>query len=353
MTLKRTEYFSALGFSVEVVSTGMGASAGSRIVRILRDLGVSFAETPAGTWEQRTRWLINYFNVRQPHVAVYLTSAVDNLAKLIACIGVAPVQTFDVRALEPQVGKFDLINHGVSPEQEIKTAWPGKSRFTGGGVAMADEIDAATPIQKSELGIPSDAVALATFGRIEKCDTPVYLESLARILESEAKAWLVLAGPDSSGRLPAIRAFFDRRAVANKTVYLGMRQADAPRLVKSVDLYCDTHPWTGGQSLMDAMQAGLPIVGMRRALDPDLDPTSAGAITATAETRLDGIVPIADAGDIGAYVEIARRYINDPEARVVDGNALRERVVEQYNLRASTARYAEIIRELVAERLAG
>lgn len=353
MTVKRTEYFREQGFNVSIVSTETGHSANTRMSQHVRDLGIPFLAVPRATYEERIRWLIAHYAQFPADAIVYMISAQDLLGKLAACIGLAPVQSFDVRALEPQAGKFDLINHGLSPEQEVKTRWPGIARYTGPTVAMADEIDAASPMERSELkGVPPDAIVLATFGRLEKCNTPTYLEAMAAVLSRAPKAYLLLAGPDSLSVLPGMMQHFQSFGVAERVVYLGQRQADGPRLVKTIDVYCDTYPWPGGQSLLDAMQASRPVVAMKRADDPDLDPTGTGATTSVADIFLSGLVPLARAGDVNGYAEIALRYIADAGLREHDGARLRHKAVTDCNMRAGTALYAKLIREIVAEKSA-
>jgi glycosyltransferase involved in cell wall biosynthesis len=210
---------------------------------------------------------------------------------------------------------------------------------------MAEEIDAAVPYTRGELGLPADAVALATFGRLEKCATDVYISAMAQILATEPKAWLLLAGSDAFNVMPDILRRLG--SSADRVRYLGQRQADGPRLVKSVDVYCDTYPWTGGQSLVDAMQAGRAVVAMHRANDPYLDPTGVSAFTGNADVLMTGVTELAPAGDIDAYVRIARAYVGDPELRAAHGLRLRDKVVRDCNVRTVTKRFADNLQALI------
>jgi tetratricopeptide (TPR) repeat protein len=352
ITYKRAIQFREAGFDVEIVSTEMASSANSKIAAKIRSLGFGFFPAAGQNYTERLDWLLKHFRSRPANAVSSTVSTADLLGKLVGCIGVAPVQAWDNRGVEPQTGKYDLVYQGISPEQETKTAWPGKSKYYGSSVAMAEEIDAAEPLLRAEVGVPDDAVLLATFGRMEKCAKPEYMEALARILSAEERAWLVLAGRDAFGAVGTMQAFFTSRGVWNKVRYLGPRQQDGPRLLKTVDVYCETYPWPGGQSLMDAMYAGLPIVAMRRADDPDLDPTGCGSTTAVADVLLDGLVDIADAGDVDGYVRIARRYVSDAALRRAAGQRLREKAVRECNMREKTVRYGEDIRALLQAKAA-
>lgn len=350
MTVKRMEYFKDEGFEVELVSTELGSSANTKMSERMRSLGIPVALTPPGTWEQRIRWLIAYFANRPADVLVYMTSAQDNLAKLAACIGLAPVQTWDVRALEPQCGKFDLMHNGISPDQETKTRWPGISRYTHPSAAMAEDVDAAVPFERADLELPQNGVLLGTFGRVEKANTPAYLEATAAILRQHPSALLLFAGPDSMNALPEMMRFYQAHGVAERVRYLGRRQSDGPRLIKTIDVYCDTYPWPGGQTLLDAMQAGRPIVAMKRADDPDLDPTGTGATSSVADVLLGGVVELAGAGDVDGYARIADAYIRDPALRAAHGGRLHDKAVRECSMRHQTQMYAQFIREAVAKK---
>jgi hypothetical protein len=352
VTLKRAEYFCDEGFNVTVMSTEMVNSAGSRMTKRLQELGVPFEAAVGGTFSQRLLWMLARATAHQANIACYEASAVDYLAQLAASVGVAPVQAWDNKGTEPVAGSYDLVSQGMSPEQESHTRWPGKARYHGPYIALADEIDAAGPLDRATLGLPNDAVVLATFGRMEKCATPAYLEPMALILAAEPAAWLLLAGRNAFGAIEKIMRYFEERGVAPRVRYLGPRQNDGPSLLKSVDVYCDTHPWAGGQSVADAMQAGLPIVAMRRANDSDFDPTGYAATGSVADILLDGLVEMAPAGDGDAYVRIARSLIRDACLRAETGRRIRRKAVADCSMRAATARFARDLREIVAAKAA-
>lgn len=347
LTYKRAVHFGQAGFDVEVVSTDIASSANSRMSLRLQEAGIPLHQAVGDTFKQKAEWLLSYFTTHPANAVSYAVLPHDLLAKLMSCIGVAPVQTYDCLAFEPLVGKYDLICHGVSVMQEVQTRWPGRSRYFGNLIAMAEEIDAATPLPRETLGVPEDAVLLATFGRMTKCDKPEYLEALARILAAEPRAWLILAGRDNFDVFPSIERHFRSHGVADRVRFLGPRQEDGPRLLKTVDVYCDTYPWPGGQSLGDAMQAGLPVVAMRKAINPELDPSGCGPTTAVAEVALGEILELADAGNVDDYVRIARAYINDPELRAQTGHAVREHAVRHGSMKNATIAFGEAIRELV------
>ena len=349
--MKRAEHFKRLGCDVSVVSTGVSVTNSPSKLKRLADLHIPFFLAPDGDVKTKIDWLIAHFQEHPAHAISCTTSLYDNAGKLAAVIGLAPVQSWENRSLEPYVGTFDLVLQAVRKEQEQITEWPGISKFYGQSAMMMEEIDAASPWPKAMLGVPDDAIALGTFGRLEKCNTSEYLDAMSRILKSDERLWLVLAGRDGLGALDSIQRRFQREGVWNRVKYLGPRQDDGPSLVKSIDLYCDTYPWVGGQILTDAMLGGRAIVAMKAANDPDLDPTGVSATTSIAESVLPDTVELARAGNIDDYVRIALRYIGDAELRARDGAINYAKVKRDYDPFDKSRRYAEDLRAIYARKM--
>jgi glycosyltransferase involved in cell wall biosynthesis len=186
---------------------------------------------------------------------------------------------------------------------------------------------------------------------MEKCNTDTYLDALSLILRSDRRAWLVLAGRDGLDAVASMKRRFEADGVWNRVRYLGPRQAEAPALAKSIDIYCDTYPWVGGQSLLDAMQGGRPIVGMLAAEDAALDPTGMSSITAGGRSLLSGSIELAKAGDVQDYARIALRYINDPVLRARDGRICYELASRECNAFDKSKAYAEDLRAIAIRKL--
>ncbi len=346
----RAEHFRRLGYEVDVVSTEMVQTHSAHFLQRLQAAGARFYALSSGSPTERTIALVRHFMEHPVHAISWTTSAYDNLGKLGACMNLAPVQSWDNRSIEPFVGNFDLVYQGVSPSQETTTNWPGLSKYYGSSVAMAEQIDAAPPLARATLGVPDDAVLLGTFGRMEKANTDAYLLALESVLKRNPNAWLILAGRDALGAADSISRFFSTRGLGDRVRYLGPRQSDAPALVKTIDVYCDTFPWVGGQTTLDAMQAGKAIVAMRAARDHLLDPAGVTAVTAVAESLLDGLIPLANAGDTDAYAQIASTFIVDRVARAHAGEVVREKATRDCNAFQKSAAYAGDLEAIYARK---
>jgi len=348
--VKRAEHFKRLGIDVQVVSTSVASNSATKLQR-LAELGIPFFAAPDGQASAKIDWLTRHFEQFPVHAITWTTSLYDNVGKLAAVIGMAPVQAWENRSLEPYVGKFDLVFQGVDRKQEEITEFPGVSKYYGGSVMMGDEIDAAQPWPKAMLGVPEDAVVLGTFGRMEKCNTEVYMQAMCTILRSAPRAWLVLAGRDGLDAIASMQRRFQTEGVWDRVRYLGPRQADGPALIKSIDIYCDTYPWVGGQTLLDAMQGARPIVAMLPAQDANLDPTGISSITSVAWALLSDIMELAEAGNAQDYARIALRYIDDPELRARDGAAAYAKAKREYDAFDKSKRYAEDMKSIAMRKL--
>jgi glycosyltransferase involved in cell wall biosynthesis len=346
--LKYAQAMRERGFDVDVVSTEYASSIGAKFYQQLLDEKFDVYLASGSNARERIGSLLRRFEERPAAAICYLPTIMDNVAKVVSCVGLAPVQVFVNLAYEPYVGKFQWITQMVSRDQESQTNWPGKSRYVGSVVAMAREIDAAQAIERAAIGVPDDCIMLGTYGRLSKCTSPEYLTALMQILTASPNAHLVLAGPASEGDLHTIMLPFQQHALAERVHYLGRRQKDGPQLLKATDVYCDTYPWPGGQSLYDAMQAGLPVVAMRRKIDLALDPSGVGPPSALAEVTIGEGFALANAGDVDGYVAIALEYIRDPELRRGVGKRMRERVIEIAGFDQHMDTVAKLLRESIA-----
>jgi predicted O-linked N-acetylglucosamine transferase (SPINDLY family) len=210
------------------------------------------------------------------------------------------------------------------------------------------EIIAAQSFPRSELNIPENSLVFGTFGRIEKCISDEYLYALVLILQKIPNAYLVLAGPGSREHVTYVQNTLNAGGVGNRFRYLGQRQKDVPRLLKSLDIYCEPYPWSGGQSLMEAMLASLPVIAMRRKVDLNLDPTGCAPTTAVAEEFLGDVVPLANASDITGYVEIALDFARNEQYRKEKGHMLHKRLLRIASWEGLMGNFASLLRETVS-----
>jgi len=332
------EGLQALGHPTVVVSTGHVGAAGARAVQRLTAAGVAFRAVAGSSYEERIRRLIEHFEAEPVQAALYLTFPMDAVAKIAASVGLAPAQMLLNTSYEQFCGRFDAILETVSEQQIRHSVNPAIAKFVGSALVAGAAIDRAVAAPRAALGVPDGATLFGTFGRLQKCCEPGFMKATSRILAEVPQSVLLLAGPAYDREESTLRDHFAANGVLDRVRFLGAREDDVPSLLKALDVYVDTFPFPGGQSVLEAMWAGLPVVAMRTVPDPNLDPSGTGPTTAVAELFLGDGVPLAKPGDVEDYVALAKRYAQDRDEAARAGEHLARRAREHYALDAFVRR---------------
>jgi len=141
-----------------------------------------------------------------------------------------------------------------------------------------------------EFGIPKDAVVLATVGRPGKYNQTMFPDAITAMVNSRDDVWFLGIGSllKTNGR----------------QIHTGLVDNPYDMLCDIADIYIDSFPLGGGWTLIEAMQAGLPIVMFDK-----------GEIHKTSETTLpeiwgesDTIIP---RWDIDKWQQTINRLIDD------------------------------------------
>lgn len=313
------------GHTVRILSTAHVDSSRSRAAQRLQKAGVQFSSVAPGPHEGRLRALLSEFETSPAHAVLYLTYPMDGVAKVAASVGLAPAQVFLNTSYEQFCGRFDAILETVSESQIATSVNPAIAKFVGTGLVAGEALDRASALPRESLEVPASAVIFGTFGRLQKCCEEGFLTASSAILRAAPSAYLVFAGPAYENEEQVLRRQYQAVGVLDRVRFLGPREDDVPALLKAIDVYLDTFPFPGAQSVLEAMWAGRPVVSMRTVVDPNLDRTGTGPTTAVAERFLGEQAPIAPAGDIERYIALAVTYAMNPQHRVEAGRLLEER----------------------------
>ena len=120
---------------------------------------------------------------------------------------------------------------------------------------------------RRELDLPPEGPFLLCVGRLDPQKGHLtLLDSMARILQREPDARLVLVGGAQQAEPDYVAALRTRAAAGDlvgKVVFAGER-TDVPRLMAACDVFVLTSEWEGfGLVLVEAMAAGKPVVATR------------------------------------------------------------------------------------------
>ncbi len=338
----------ALGYDVTVISTEYGKSSGSENLARHKALGISAVLLGAGNFLDRFRTAADWLVAQKFDVILWVITPADVLGRILGCLRMAKAQIYANIACEPNVGEFDAVLARGSARQEIYTSWPGKSRFTGNFITIRDEIDAASPFDRRNLPVQSNAQIIGTFGRVEKCLPKVFTSALITVLTEHKRAELLIVGPGIPGDIDRLKCVFGAAGVVDRVHFLGPMQNDLPALYKALDIYCDN---SGGQTVIEAMWAGVPVVGWAGPIDemllklkpPDetVKPLGADAFTGSLDW-------IAKNDDPAEYAGLVLSLLRDKDLRQEIADSVKERARKMHDPAISMQRVDELIREIIS-----
>jgi hypothetical protein len=320
---------SARGYQITIVTSEYWCNSLESICDTLAQKDIHIERAPHITELEKIQSILTILERLQPDLVLYMITPMDFVAKIISAVGAAPAQCMINMAYEHHCGKLDFIFQTTCLEQERITAWPGKSKYVGSFASMEQALREVVPLERKTFGIPEDAVVLVTHGRVSKCSQE-YISAIGRILAEHPQAVLALAGTYSD----ADTARFDRTLAhipLGKRIYLlGPLFDNVPAFLKACDIYLDPFPWPGGQSTLEAMWSGLPVVSMQGVERSVSNPDSYGPIASATEAFLPSQYRRASPGNIEEYSQIAAHYITDGDARSSAGIELRSHVARHY-----------------------
>src|SRR5207249_3318273 len=121
---------------------------------------------------------------------------------------------------------------------------------------IEERLSSSLPITRAKLGIESAQTVSGTFGNLYKASDVTYLQVVAHILKDFPAHFHIFAG---SGNNASIKEFFRKEGLLARVVFLGQMPDVAP-LLDCIDIYLNSFPHSGGQSVLEPMAAGKPMV---------------------------------------------------------------------------------------------
>lgn len=196
----------------------------------------------------------------------------------------------------------------------------------------------------SDAGWPADAVVVGHFARLQRWKgTEVFLRAAARVAASRPEARFLIVGGALYGREDAYARSLPRLArdlgLDGLVRFTGYR-ADALELMGSVDavVHSSLLPDPFPMVVLEAMALGRPLVATRtRGPEEAIDDSRTGLLVAPGDSRaLAGAID-----DLVASPALRRRL----------GDGARAAVLERFSARGMAARFEELYRTLVRDRV--
>jgi starch synthase (maltosyl-transferring) len=189
--------------------------------------------------------------------------------------------------------------------------------------------DAAEPVPRAAIGIPTDAHLALYAGRLDlQKGLPNLLEAAQRVIALRPGWHLALAG-DGPQRAWLLEQLAHRRELRDRVHWLGPRQ-DMPGLLKSSDLLVLASLWEGMPNVvLEAMAARRPVVGT--------------AVEGTEDLVVPGqtgwLVPPRDPA---ALSQALLEATDDPDRCRRYGAAARLRVEREFSIESTVAAYERL-----------
>jgi sugar transferase (PEP-CTERM/EpsH1 system associated) len=179
--------------------------------------------------------------------------------------------------------------------------------------------------------LPSNGVVVGTVGRMETVkDQLTLVQAFLHIIQRDRVARermrLMIVG-DGSLRQSAIELL--RKGGAEKWAWLPGEREDVPELMQAMDLFVLPSLREGiSNTILEAMATGLPVIATDVGGNPELvEPGKTGEL-----------VPHSDPIALAAAIQ---GYFRDPDGRVLQGRAGRQRAVECFSLEAMVKGYLD------------
>ena len=216
----------------------------------------------------------------------------------------------------------------------------GRTDVVHDGVVVPHEPDQAGRARlRSDLGLAADAIVIALTGQVSEVKGIWdFVDAAARLAPTHPNVMFAVLGDDLKGG-GALRREMEQRAdtlgLTRRFRFLGFRP-NAPALLPAFDVISvPSHVEPLGNATLEAMAAGLPVVGSRVGGIPEM--------VVDGETGL--LVPPRDAARLA---EALGTLAVDPDRRRAMGAAGRRRAIDVFGLERHRERVQEIYDRVLA-----
>jgi glycosyltransferase involved in cell wall biosynthesis len=175
----------------------------------------------------------------------------------------------------------------------------------------------ANPVNRKSLELPEDARVMLSGGRHTKFQSREFWQAIADLLKAHSNAYFVACGVRES-EVPFFVEVVTEE-IRPRVRCLGWRQ-DFLQIVPSADILLDTYPNGGGQTIVQAMASGVPVVAHRNDFLRSFTQTEWSPV----EDFIRDPQLLVDRGDFVRFKEIVSRLIEDEPYRKELGERCRQ-----------------------------
>jgi glycosyltransferase involved in cell wall biosynthesis len=338
----------ARDFDVAVAAYGPGPLREAAAANGIRFIPLRHVRRPVSPWRDPLGLaeLVRLLRRERPDILHASSSKAGVLGRLAALLAGVPIRIFTVHgwAFSAHSGAASRLYHWADrlmrPLTTVTICVSDHSRARGleAGTCTAEEtavIPNAVDLQPAPAARRDpDRPVLVAVGRLKAPkDFLTLVRAVALLPADSVEALVVGEGPDRAGLEAEVR----RLGIGERVHLVGERR-DVPELLANADVFVLSSASEGMPvSVLEAMAAGLPVVGSRVGGVPEL--------VVDGETGL--LVEPGNAGELAAAID---RLLADPGLRVQLGEAGRERVQRHFALDPFRRAHVELYSRELARR---
>lgn len=269
----------------------------------------------------------------KPAVAAFMASPACPVQAGIAFARVAPVQvnlSVGAPLILPGLDHILYNNPAKLGTDAALLAGYGALSFETSGGDAASGVN-CKPIPRAAIEVPEEAflVASAAHQLPQRMLAGSFAADLATFLRKDPRRyWLGVGGGEFSAVLETLGEVRSRARLVGAV-------RDIRPFVKAADLFLNEYPEGGGNSVIEAMGCGTPVVALHAG------PSHGWNIGAALVGK--HAIPTFD---IPAYWSLAHAWAESPAHRAAAGREQQQRALERYDYRVITPQYREVIEAL-------
>jgi glycosyltransferase involved in cell wall biosynthesis len=170
------------------------------------------------------------------------------------------------------------------------------------------------PTERSTLEIPESAIILISINRDARYRQEEFWAQMHQVLKRHPQVYFVAVG------LSDLRDLLPTESSVRKQVIAPGFRSDIMELLAMADIYVDLFPSGGGSSIIEAMQAGLPVL----CFDQDFSSLYTVRNVSLAPTFVDDSALVMPYGDVTGWQQMMDRLLVDENLRQEIGRSMAE-----------------------------
>lgn len=315
----------ALGLETHLLLTEHGALPNCEIGEIANG-GVFVLHLQSKNIISKVQENVNRMRHMDFDAVIYFAWPTDIVAQICSCVRTSFRQVFINHTCDQKVGDFDV--RVCCTKETTRLTDPDRCRYVPPVRVLEEAYTDVAKAQLGQWGIEEGSIIVGNYSRLSKCIDEPFMAAMVKVLRNNRSVVLVLPGLPDPQSEEVLKSRFDSEGLLSQVRFPGFLSDMYLPLLKTTHIYCDTFSWKGGQSVMDAMAMGVPVVSSKPSSSGSaLDPTGVSPVS-LASTFLPDQSLVANVGDVDGYVAIVQRLLDDPTLHEKQANLNIERSKE-------------------------